>query len=633
MDGKHEHKSRGRRAAPRPQPQPRAVTATPGHRRVEDARVPTDALGAELEQPAPLARVLRLFAGHGRALTLVGLLIVASAAATLASPFLIRGIVDDALPQHDLKLLAYLTLGLVAVVVANRVLALIQSLISTRVGHEVMHELRDRVFRHVSSLSFRFFTQTRSGEVQGRIAHDVGNMKSVVTTSFTELVQAVATVAAVLTAMLVLDPWLALFSFVTLPLAVWINVRVGRMRKKITAQRQKYLADMQTSIQESLSVSGILLAKSMGQTSRIQDEFSTLSGRLSRLEVEAVLAGRWRMSVAQLALTVIPAATYFLGGVQFELDRAHMTIGTLVAFVALQQQVFGPLVDILKVTNKLHASMVLFGRVFAYLDITPDITEVESPQRLVHVKGRVELRDVSFTHPGATRPTVDAVSAEIPVGTTLAVVGHTGSGKTTLGYLLTRIIEPDSGAVTIDGIDIRDTSFEDLARAISVVAQEPYLMHASVYDNLRYGRPNATRADVEAAARIAQIHDAIEALPEGYETLVGERGFRFSGGERQRLALARSIVCDAPILLLDEATSALDPVTERAMTEALAALHGKRTTIVIAHRLSTVRYADHIIVLENGRIVERGCYDDLVTAGGQFSRLVHDSAVTEATAT
>jgi len=380
------------------------------------------------------------------------------------------------------------------------------------------------------------------------------------------------------------------------------------------------MADMSSLVQESLSVSGILLGKSMGRASELADRFERESAGLAELEVRSRMAGRWMMATVQTTFAVMPALVYLFAG----LSAGAISIGTVVAFTTLQTRIFFPIQSLLGVSVDVKSSSALFERVFEYLDLDVDIHPGD--RALPSPDGDVRIDDVWFRY-GDDAWTLEGVDIEVPAGTRTAIVGETGSGKTTLGYLVARLYDPERGAVTIDGVDVRTLTFDALAATVGVVSQETYLFHASVRENLRFARPDATDDEIETAARAAQVHDVIAALPDGYDTVVGERGFRFSGGEKQRIAIARTVLRNPPVLVLDEATSALDVQTERAVEEALEQLAVGRTTIVIAHRLSTVRDADQIVVLDRGRIAERGTHDELLAAGGRYAAMVaRDSA-------
>jgi ATP-binding cassette subfamily B protein len=513
---------------------------------------------------------------------------------------------------------------MIGVSVATGVLGVGQTWLSNVVGQKVMHDLRAKVYRHLQRLSLAFFTRTRTGEIQSRIANDIGGVQNVVTSTATSIVSSVTTVIATVIAMVLLDWRLALFSLGLTPFFVLLARRVGNQRRKIATTRQGAMADISSLVQESLSVSGILLGKTMGRGDELADRFERESARLADLEVRSRMAGRWVMASIQTSFAVMPALVYLFAG----LAPGAVTIGTLVAFTTLQTRLFWPIQQLLGVGVDIQTSLALFERVFEYLDLEVDLGE--GTRDLDRVAGDMRFEDVWFRYDPQTTSssgegdewTLRGIDLDVPAGTKLALVGETGSGKTTLGYLAARLYDPERGAVRLDGADLRELRFGALTDAIGVVSQETYLFHASVRENLRFARPDAGDEEIEEAAAAAQIHDTIAALPDGYDTVVGERGFRFSGGERQRIAIARTILRNPPVLVLDEATSALDVQTERAVGEALERLAEGRTTIVIAHRLSTVRDADQIAVLDDGVVAERGTHDELVAAGGRYAELV-----------
>ncbi|MCX4673089.1 ABC transporter ATP-binding protein/permease [Streptomyces sp. NBC_01381] len=588
------------------------------------------------EQPRQIRRILRLFRPYRGRLAIVGLLVGAASLVSVATPFLLREILDTAIPQGRTGLLSLLALGMILSAVVTSVFGVLQTLISTTVGQRVMHDLRTAVYGRLQSMSLAFFTRTRTGEVQSRIASDIGGMQATVTSTATSLVSNLTSVVATIVAMLALDWRLTVVSLLLLPVFVWISRRVGRERKKIATQRQKQMAAMAATVTESLSVSGILLGRTMGRADSLTKSFADESEQLVDLEVRSNMAGRWRMAVITIVMAAMPAVIYWTAGLAFQLGGPTVSIGTLVAFVSLQQGLFRPTVSLLSTGVQIQTSLALFQRIFEYLDLPIDITEPERPVRLDKIKGEVRFEGVEFrydadgdTEEGRSRPILDGIDITVPAGGSLAVVGPTGSGKSTLSYLVPRLYDVTGGRVTIDGVDVRDLDFDTLARAVGVVSQETYLFHASVAENLRFAKPDATDEELIAAARAAQIHDHIASLPDAYDTVVGERGHRFSGGEKQRLAIARTILRDPPVLILDEATSALDTHTEHAVQEAIDALSADRTTLTIAHRLSTVRGADQIVVLDAGRTAERGSHEELLERDGRYAALVRRDAQLE----
>ncbi len=564
---------------------------------------------------AYLRRIVALFRPYRLRLTgVLGLIIFSSALGAIPA-FLIKAVFDTALPDDDLRLLNLLVAGMIAIAIVTGALGVIQTLLSNQVGQRVMHDLRTSVYKHLQRLSLAFFTRTRTGEVQSRLANDIGGVQEVVTSTATSIVSNVTTVLATVVAMFLLDWRLTLFALALLPFFVWMTKRVGDQRRKVVKVRQESMADISSLVQESLSVSGILLGKTMGRADELATRFEGESGRLAELEVRSRMTGRWMMASIQTSFAVMPALVYLFAG-HF---AGAISIGTVVAFTTLQARLFFPIGSLLGVGLEVQTSLALFDRVFEYLDHPIDIEE--GTRTLDSIRGDVVFDGVWFRYDDAAW-TLQDVSFAAPAGTKTALVGETGSGKTTAGYLVARLYDVSEGRVTIDGVDVRELTFPSLAAAVGVVSQETYLFHATVRDNLRFARPDATDEEVEEAAAAAQIHELITGLPDGYDTVVGERGYRFSGGERQRIAIARTILRNPPILVLDEATSALDTQTERAVQQALEQLAEGRTTIAIAHRLSTVRDADQIVVLDRGRVAEIGTHDELLAAGGRYAALV-----------
>jgi ATP-binding cassette subfamily B protein len=570
---------------------------------------------------ANLRRIGSLFKPYWRRLSgLLGLIILSAGLGVLPA-FLLRNVLV-AIQAHDTRGVSVNAAAMIVIAIVAGILGVVQTLLSNQVGQRVMHDLRAAVFRHLQRLSLAFFTRTRTGEVQSRINNDIGGVQNVVTNTATNITSSVTTVVATMIGMLLLSWQLALFAFALIPVFAVLTRRVGNERRRIAKTTQESLADISSIVQESLSVSGILLGKTMGRGDELADRFEGESLRLADLEVRQRMAGRWVMASIQTSFSVMPAAVYWLGGTVL----SHtISIATIVAFTTLQTRLFFPVGSLLGVGLDIQTSLALFDRIFEYLDAPVDIEEgsVDS----------AEAGDVAFDHVWFRYSdeawTLQDVSFLVAAGTTTALVGETGSGKTTLGYLTARLYDVDRGSVSIGGVDVRDLNFATLSSLVGVVSQETYLFHASVRENLRFAKPEATDEELYAAAEAARIHHVIAALPDGYDTVVGERGYRFSGGEKQRIAIARTILRNPPILVLDEATSSLDTETERLVQEALDRLSEGRTTIAIAHRLSTVRDADQIVVLDRGQVVERGRHEELIAEGGRYAALVSRDAELE----
>ncbi|HEX5404746.1 MAG TPA: ABC transporter ATP-binding protein [Pseudonocardiaceae bacterium] len=568
-----------------------------------------------------LRRIGRLFLPYRWPLAVVTVIIVASSVVGLASPFLLRAVIDTALPTKNVHLLVLLVIGMVAVAAVTSALGVIQTWISTRVGQRLMHGLRTSVFGHLQRQSIAFFTRTRTGEVQSRITNDIGGMESVVTSTATSIASNLTTAVATAVAMAALSWRLSLISLVVMPPAAYLTRKVARMRRAITTEQQRELANLNVTIEEGLSINGVQLAKTMGTGPSLVERFTRSSALLIDLELRSSLAGRWRMAWLSIMFAAIPAIIYLFAGLP--ITSGTMTIGTLIAFTTLQSTLFRPLTGLLNTSVSVISSLALFARIFEYLDLPVEIDEPANPVDIdpAQVAGHVRFEHVSLTYAGSPTPAVSDADLDIPAGTTMALVGETGSGKTTLASLVARLYDPTEGTITIDGVDIRQLRLADLAEIVGVVSQETYLLHTTVRENLRYARPTATDDEIEDAARAAQIHDLISGLPEGYETMVGSRGHRFSGGEKQRIAIARTLLRNPRVLVLDEATSALDTETERAVQQAFDALAQGRTTITIAHRLSTVRDADQIAVLDHGHIIETGTHSSLLLDNGRYAAL------------
>src|ERR671915_112624 len=597
---------------------PRRTDGSGGRRAFAAGQAPERPTDPDVRR-ANLRRVAILFKPYRWRLAAVLALIFLSALLGIVAPFLVRDIFDIALPEDDDRLLTILVLGLIAIAVVTGILGVGQTWLSNLVGQRVMHDLRAAVYRHLQTLSLAFFTRTRTGEVQSRIANDIGGVERVVTSTATSIVSNVTTVLAAVVAMFLLDWRLAIFSLALVPIFVLLTRRVGEVRRRTTTDRQRTMADISTLVEESLSVSGMLLGKTMGRSAELTDRFEQESSTLAGLEVRQVMAGRWVMATIQMSFSIMPALVYWFAGQSFV---GGVTLGTVVAFTTLQTRLFFPVGQLLSVQIDVQTSLALFDRIFEYLDLPVEIVEREDAVDLPPCRGDLAFDHVWFRYDPEGEWTLEDVSFEVPAGSTTAVVGETGSGKTTVGYLVARLYDVERGRVTIDGIDLRGATLSSLARTIGVVSQDTYLFHASVKDNLRFAKPEASDEEIEEAARAARIHDLIVSLPEGYDTTVGERGYRFSGGEKQRIAIARTILRNPPVLVLDEATSALDTQTERLVQAALERLAAGRTTIAIAHRLSTVRAADQIVVLDRGRVAEIGTHAELLARGGRHPALL-----------
>ncbi|WP_323096112.1 ABC transporter ATP-binding protein [Intrasporangium sp. YIM S08009] len=577
------------------------------------------------ESPVSVRRVAALFRPHRATVAVVTALIVVVSVVSMAQPFLLRTVIDDALPHRDVRLLLLAVAGMLGVTVVSQLLGVVQTWLTTSVGQRVMHGLRTDVFRHLQRQSLAFFTRTRGGEVQSRLTHDVSGMQAVITNSATGVASNVTTAVATALAMVALSPRLSLLSLLVVPPAVWMTRRVALLRRDVTARQQRRLADLHSQVEESLSIGGATLVKTLGAGAATAARFTDTSADLIDLELRSQLAGRWRMATMQIVFAAIPALIYLAAG--FPATSGGMTIGTLIAFTSLQGAIFRPLMGLLDVGAQWVTSMAVFSRIFGYLDLTVDVPEPTRPVPLDPgtARGDVRFDAVTVSHDGRVDAVAD-VSLHVPAGTTLALVGETGSGKSSLATLLPRLHDPVAGRVSIDGVDVRDLAAADLAGVVGVVSQDTHLVHASIRENLLLAAPDATDDDLWRALAAAQVAPLVADLPDGLDTVVGARGHRFSGGEKQRLAIARTLLRNPRVLVLDEATSALDNETEREVQAAIDRLMVGRTTVTIAHRLSTVRHADQIAVLDHGRVVELGDHDTLLARGGRYARLVESSA-------
>lgn len=593
---------------------PDGVRSGPDVRREEDRRRID-------EHPVPARRVLALFAPHRGALAVVLGAIVVTSLISMVQPFLVRAIVDEAIPRQDVPQLLRLVGAMLAVAATTQVLGVVQTWYATRTGQRIMHRLRTSLFDTLQRQQLGFFTRTRSGEIQSRLSNDIAGMQDVVTSTATSIASNVTTLVATAVAMCALSWRLALLSAVILPPAIVLTRRVALQRREITGRQQERLAELQQQIADGLSASGIMLTKTLGLGPARSARFRADSSSLIELELESQMAGRRRMALMQIVFAAIPAAVYLVAGLPA--TSGGMSIGTLIAFSTLQASIFRPVMGVLNTGAQVVAAEALFSRVFEYVDLDDELPVAEHPVRLPRaaVRGEIALEHVTYRYPGSAADALTDVSMAVPAGGSLALVGTTGSGKTTVASLVSRLMDPTGGRVTLDGVDLRDLDPTELTSLVGVVTQETYLVHDTIRANLLLGRPDATDDELWEALRTAQAEDLVRALPDGLGTVVGDRGQRFSGGEKQRLAVARTVLRDPAVLILDEATSALDNVTERHLQAALDALAEGRTVLTIAHRLSTIEDADQVVVLEHGRVVEAGGFDELIARGGALARL------------
>jgi ATP-binding cassette, subfamily B, bacterial len=568
-----------------------------------------------------LGRVIRLFRPYWKSAILVAVSVVAAATLGLANPLLVRQIIDHALPAHDLRQLGILAGAMVAITLVGGAIDTLETYETTRVGQRVMFDLRTKLYEHLQRMGLRFFTETRTGEILSRITADVTGVQELVTSTAAQILQDSITVVWTLGLMIAMDWKLTLISVSMMPLFVYPTRKAGAVRRRLSKQAQAKIADLSAVLDETLSVSGALLTKTFGRQEREIERMREVSHSLLQLEMRKTMIGQLFWVIIQAFWAVAPALIYLVGG--RAVSAGTMTLGTVVAFVGLQNRLFFPLGRLFGVQVQIQASLAVFERIFEYLDLKPEIVDAPGARPLVVARGEVVFDRVSFSYTSARQALRD-VSFTARPGELTALVGPSGAGKTTMTYLIPRLYDVAQGSVRIDGQDVREVKLPSVGEAVGVVTQETFLFHATVRENLRYARPDAGDEEVRAAARAAHIHERILELPEGYDTVVGERGYKLSGGERQRIAIARVLLKNAPIVILDEATSALDTHSERQIQAALEPLVAGRTTIAIAHRLSTVLRADQILVVHEGRIVERGTHGELYRKGGLYAKLVDE---------
>jgi ATP-binding cassette subfamily B protein len=578
--------------------------------------------------PDLLPRIGQLFAPHRTTLTITIVLVLVSAGLSVLPPLITKQLFDVGLfppgGVPNVPVLVELVTAIVILLVASAAIGVWQTWLTANVGNKVMGALRIRLFGHLQAMELAFFTRTKTGVIQSRLQNDVGGVAGVLSNTISSVIGNTVTVIAALVSMLILSWQLTIVAVVLLPVLVVAQRKVGQVRARIATKTQESLSDMTAITQEALSVSGILLAKSFNQQQAETARYEAENQNQISLQVRQQMSGQWFFAMVSIFLSIVPAVIYLVAAYLI-VGGTDVTAGTIVAFTTVQARLMFPLLGLLRVALDLQTSSALFARIFEYLDLVPAITDRPDAHAVRPAKlGEIEFDDVVFRYPDApsdSTATLKGVSFRIAPGQFAAFVGPSGAGKTTVSYLIPRLHDVTSGCVRFAGDDVRDLEADSLVRNIGIVSQETYLFHATIAENLRYAKPSATADELEAAARAANIHDTIVSFPDGYDTVVGERGYRLSGGEKQRIAIARVLLKDPAVLILDEATSALDSIGERVVQEALDTASRGRTTIAVAHRLSTIVDADVIFVVVAGELVEQGTHLELLAAGGMYSSL------------
>ena len=557
--------------------------------------------------------------------SLLGLvLILFTSLLGLLPPLVLKAIVDSAIPDKRPGLLNFLVITTLALPLGTSVIGVLQSYLNNLVGQKIMLDLRSQLYSHLQRMEIGFFTQSRSGEVVSRLTNDVAGVEWVVSGTFANIITNILTVVPSLAVMFYLSWQLTLVSLALLPLFIYPTRRVGKIRRTLRHETQGRLAALSAQIDETLGVSGALLVRTFGQEAAEAGRFHDHARELMNAQMKQSVTGRWFYMVMGIFSAAAPALVYWYGGHQ--VIGGTMTLGAILAFVAYQGRLFGPVNALMSIHVDLSSSLALFERIFQYLDMKPKVTDKPGALVLPRIQGHVAFRDVGFGYePG--KPVLKGLSFEVQPGQMAALVGPTGAGKTTIYSMVPRLYDPDEGRVEIDGHDLRNVTMASLRGQIGIVTQDIFLLNDTLRNNLKYARPDATDAEVEAVVEAARLTQLVASLSKGYDTLVGERGHRLSGGQKQQMAIARALLRDPRVLILDEATSNLDTHNERLIREALAVLLKGRTSLVIAHRLSTVVAADIILVIDSGRVVESGRHAELLRLGGLYARLYREGAV------